>query len=330
MVGFFFNIKCFILGSIFEYYSSTPMMQYTLLTSAAKSVVAWHMFYTASTYGYVLYSSFFLKNLKESWEENGNITCYQNPAGLKLNLYPVTAILEVQLLRVAFEMFPYRFLALSHDKLAYPMAWSVPLFAICLKIFTFKKKGTLCSLGPVMILCYKLNLDISNTNTFLVDNNIDNMIYSIIVMIEAIIRLCRVCKKKKWKYRNKVDVVNIPRNQASRKAWVEPKITLAEKETTKGHINIDQLKNNENEPAAERVTTKHLKATMIGPFVPMFFFGLFLWIIVNFIVVQYNLSSVYTDCMLLGLPFYWVISSQEIKFHLKLKISQFKVKLGYF
>ena len=299
------------------------MMQYTLLTTAAKSVVAWHMFYTASTYGYVIYSSFFLENLKESWEENGNITCYQNPAGLKLNLYPVTAILEVQLLRVAFEMFPYRFLALSHDELAYPLAWSVPLFAICLKIFTLEKKGTLCSLGPVMILCYKLHLDISNTNTFLVDNNIDNMIYSMIVIIEAIIRLCRVCKrKKKWKSRNKVDVVNIHRNKASRKAWVEPKFTRAEEETTKGDINIDQ--NNENEPAAEGVTA------MIGPFVPMFFFGLFLWIIVNFIVVQYYLSSVYTDCMLLGLPFYWVISSQEIKDHLKLKINQFKVKLGNF
>ena len=174
-----------------------------------------------------------------------------------------------------------------------------------------------------MILCYKLHLDISNTNTFLVDNNIDNMIYSMIVIIEAIIRLCRVCKrKKKWKSRNKVDVVNIHRNKASRKAWIEPKITHAEEETTKGDINIDQ--NNENEPAAEGVTA------MIGPFVPMFFFGLFLWIIVNFIVVQYYLSSVYTDCMLLGLPFYWVISSQEIKDHLKLKINQFKVKLGYF
>ncbi len=482
------------------------MMQYTLLTSAAKSVVAWHMFYTASTYGYIIYSSFNLEDLKTRWERNGNLTCYQNPAGLKLNLYPVFAILEVQLLRAAYELFPYRFLALSHDKLAYPMAFSVPLFAISYTTFIFMKKETLCSLGPEMLLLFKLNLDFSNTSTYLVKNNFDNIVYLMIVIIEAIIRLCK--KKKKWRSHNKVGVLNIQRNQTSRKAWAEPNSHHVETETTRKVENVGQISNNtaqskhkkdeketvrgvgikvgisdnkkkkpnnkenerktirevdnvvqisndteqsknnntanetargvnleisndiekhedkeneremareaeivvqnsndieqsknnttenetsmevgmvvtnysdqlnnntENETSMEvgmvvtnysdqlnnnteneismevgmvvpnysdqlnnnkndqttQIAAKNMKESIIGPFVPMLFIGLFHWIIHKFIV-QYYLPSVYTDCILLGLPFYWIISSEEIKDHFKHKIRQFKIKFGYF
>ena len=307
---------------IYEYYSSFPVMKYTLLTSAAKSVVAWHMFYTASSYGYVIFSSLFLEDLKNRWETDGNITCYQNPAGLKLVFYPVTAILEFQILRLTFEAFPYRFLDMNHDLLAYPMAISVPVLALLLKIFIYIQQGTLCSVGPEMILHFKLNLDISKTKTYFSDNRIDNLVYLLIIIFEAFIRICRFCKRgKSTQRRNKVGVAN-PR---AKEAWIEPESTQNKQETTLSDVKITI----ENEPTTnlENKNTKH--ETTIGPIAPMFFFATILWLLYKFVSKEYYLSSVYYDCLLLGLPFYWILSSNEIIKYLKLKFCQFKTNLGF-
>ena len=51
------------------------------------------------TYTYIIVSSFFWDELKNSWDTNGNVTCLWNPGGEKMGLYPVTALAEFQVLR---------------------------------------------------------------------------------------------------------------------------------------------------------------------------------------------------------------------------------------
>ena len=40
-----------------------------------------------------------MTTLIESWITNGNVTCYWNPTGVKMGLYPATAMAEFQILR---------------------------------------------------------------------------------------------------------------------------------------------------------------------------------------------------------------------------------------
>ena len=84
---------------VFSYYSNLPYTQYTLLTSATKSIIGWHILFSSSTYFYLIIAAFFQDELKESWELNGTRTCHLNPNGLKVALYPGTAMVEFQLLR---------------------------------------------------------------------------------------------------------------------------------------------------------------------------------------------------------------------------------------
>ena len=51
------------------------------------------------TYTYIIVSSFFWDELKNSWDTNGNVTCLWNPGGVKMGLYPATALAEFQVLR---------------------------------------------------------------------------------------------------------------------------------------------------------------------------------------------------------------------------------------
>ncbi len=178
-----------------------------------------------------------------------------------------------------------------------------------------------------MILHYKLNLDISNTKTYFSDNRIDNLVYLLIIIFEAFIRICRFCKRsKRTQHRNKVGVDSLVVTTRAKEAWVEPKNTLDKQETTQSDVKIT-IENAEHTTDPE--TKRSKQETTIGPIAPMFFFALVLWLLYKFVSKEYYLSSVYYDCLLLGLPFYWVLSSNEIIEHLKLKFCQFKTKLGF-
>ena len=321
---------------IYNYYSNIPLLRYTLLTSAAKSVVAWHMFYTASSYSYLIFSSFWLEDLKERWKTNGNVTCYQNPAGLKLVLHPLTAILEFQILRIAFETFPYIFLDINHDFLAYPMAISVPVLALSLKILIYEQQGTLCSLGPETILHNKLNLNITNTNTYFGDNRLDNILYLLIIIFEAFIRIYRFClRSKRTKRHNKVGVSGLVVKKRSKEAWIEPENIQDRQENSPRDVNItinttrQSCSNTDRAPASRNIGQRGKLQTSIGPLAPMFFFGIILLLIYKFVSKDYYLASVFYDWYMLGSPFYWIVSSDEIKENLKSKFSQFKTKFGF-
>ena len=95
---------------------------------------------------------------KEDWDINGNTSCYWNPAGNILGLYPVTAMAEFQIIRALFELFPYRFLSLDHELLALPLAFSVPVIAGSLQIFVYVTQGTLCTPAPTANSLYKLDI----------------------------------------------------------------------------------------------------------------------------------------------------------------------------
>ena len=109
--------------------------------------------------------------------------------------------------------------------------------------------------------------------------------------------------------------IKLSKNAGNEKEIVEPEVQISNE--------TEQPKNNKIKQITEISTAINIAGSIIGPFVPMIFFGLFLWIsFFNFIVVEYSI--------LLGLPFYWIISSEEIKAFFKHKIRQFKVKFGYF
>ena len=58
------------------------------------------MIFSISTYTYVSISSLFWDELKNSWDTNGNVTCFWNPPGVKMGLYPATAMAQFQILRI--------------------------------------------------------------------------------------------------------------------------------------------------------------------------------------------------------------------------------------
>ncbi len=94
------------------------------------------MVFTLLLYGYVIVGSIFMDDLKDSLETNGNITCYLNPLGSMLPLYPHIALGEFMLLNTFFHIYPLRFLALDHEKLSLPLAFSIPITAASLQIYT--------------------------------------------------------------------------------------------------------------------------------------------------------------------------------------------------
>ncbi len=124
------------------------------------------MVFTLLLYGYVIVGSIFLDDLKDSLETNGNITCYLNPLGSKLSLYPQIAIGEFILLNTFFHIYPFRFLSLNHEKLSLPLAFSIPFTATSVQIYIYVMQGTLCRKEPLEMLHYKFGLKIETNVSF--------------------------------------------------------------------------------------------------------------------------------------------------------------------
>ena len=110
---------------IYWYYDSTIEVKHTVLTTAAKSVVAWHAVFATSYYGQITTMSFWLTELEDYWNNTANYTCITI---LPLCVGPTffVSLLEFQVIRALFVIYPYEVLALNHDCLTYPMVVSVP------------------------------------------------------------------------------------------------------------------------------------------------------------------------------------------------------------
>ncbi len=83
-----------------------------------------------------------------------------------LIIYPHIAVGEFMLLNTLFHIYPFRFLALNHEKLSLPLAFSIPITAASVQIYAYVVEGTLCRKEPLEMLHYKFGLKIETSVSF--------------------------------------------------------------------------------------------------------------------------------------------------------------------
>ena len=191
------SIPSILAGCVtYYYYDSVPESHQSLLTSAAKSVVAWHTIFGASSYTYLIYDSIFWTQVKEDWDENGNETCNWIPTLVSLNV--ANAALEFQLLRAWLVFDQYYVLGLDHHDFVYPLGFSVPVLSVIEFLLTFWYNGTVCEKQLIILFLYKLNLSkIKIDNLNLPNLNPRIFLKVLIVASQVFILLCRNWNKCK-------------------------------------------------------------------------------------------------------------------------------------
>ena len=195
---------------IYAYCKSLPAANFTLLTSATKSLIVSMIFSTVLLYGYLFCAALFWDELRESWDTNGNVTCYFNPVGNLLSLYPTMAGVEFMMLRTFFDLFPYQFLALNHEELSLYLELSIPIISLVLQILQYLIHGTLCTRKiAVLAIHYKIGMNIDFEEIFFARKGID-FLPGLLIFITSLIRGSNFIYKKlktsklfKWK-RNQV------------------------------------------------------------------------------------------------------------------------------
>ena len=296
----------FASGVTYWYYESTPEVMCTVLTTSAKSVVGWHSVLSASLVFQITAGYIWQDNLGKHWKDNNDsINCALIPS---FSLTPTLgiAMLELQVFRVLFEIYPYRVLALNVDNLAYPLAASVPLISFILQMIIFVYEGMLCDKRHLIYLMKKVSWEMNNENLKVLKLNLKIIISCLICMIEGYIRL-----RRNWS-----TIVNAIRSTVScmRKRNIVAPTTIMQDSTSQ------QIQENQPEDKNE-----------IGSTV------LFMLVFVIVVMVGYVfqeimniLGIVILDCLMWGLPVYWTISSDQLLAFTKQKYYQLKVKLGYF
>ena len=180
------------------YYASLPETIQTVLTSAAKSVIVWHMAMSTTMYaqltiyslvGHKLgegndtnayqqqlevnnsrtptnqtYSHMSLK-LENQTGDSTNQTCFSIPIWNIAGCTFGVAFIEFQLMRVLLEIDPYRLLGMNIELLAFPLAISVPVISGVLSLIVYLDGGSLCDQIQLTMVSRKLNMivDIQNT-----------------------------------------------------------------------------------------------------------------------------------------------------------------------
>ena len=151
---------------LFYYYMRVPESQISLLTTAAKSVLASHMASIMALYGYLIFYSMFLEDVEQDWKKNSEESCYWPMSSISVNF--MFSLVVFQLLRAAFEVDPYRVLSLNHDKLACPLTITICSMTVTHQLFTYLHGDTLCDKQITEQLLYKLNIKIDyNKVTFI-------------------------------------------------------------------------------------------------------------------------------------------------------------------
>ena len=177
-------------GLTYWYYDNTMEAKHTVLTTAAKSVFAWHALLSTTYYGQLTAASFWSTELEEYWNNNGNQTCVEM---LPVSLMPtvVFSILEFQVLRGLFLLYPYGFLNLNHDRLAYPLVASVPIASGFILLITYFEKGGLCIKHLLDLTLKKLDMDLNQENFMFTNLNPVPLFTLLILIIEALMRLAK-------------------------------------------------------------------------------------------------------------------------------------------
>ena len=289
-------------GMTFWYYDSTMETKYTVLTTAAKSVIAWHATFSTIYYGQLTVISFWSTEYQEYWNNNSNHTCVSI---LPLSIGPtfLLSILEFQILRALFVFYPYEVLAFNHDRLAYPLVASVPTISVVLLLIIFLNNGGLCNVNFLEQLTLKLGMSVNNENFIFNNLNLLVLFHILILLVEAIIRL-----RNNWKV-----IIETVRNIA---CWWRRSNTV--------HPFIDQ-------PSMENLLLNtYLNQYKVGPTMLLIICIIFLKVLSLWKYNVVDFSQAFLDCSFLGLPVYWVVSSDEISEFVKLKYNQLKYRFGYF
>ena len=180
-------------GSTYWYYDSTMEAKHTVLTTAAKSVVAWHATLSTAYYGQLAAASFWSTELKEYWNNNVNQTCVEIlPVSVAPNF--VISLLEFQVLRALFLLYPYEVLNMNHDRLAYPLVASVPTLSGILLLMTYFDNGGLCKNQVLVQIFSKLDMVIDQENFIFSNMNPVPLFTMLILIVEASIRLAKYWK----------------------------------------------------------------------------------------------------------------------------------------
>ena len=95
-------------------------------------------------------------------------------------------------------------------------------------------------------------------------------------------------------------------------------------------VNLASLESNANSRAIQGNEDKKLSEHDIGPIVCMTCYFLIIILATPFTELLSIPQIVGADCVLWGLPVYWVLSSEDITNFAKLKYNQKKIQLGYY
>lgn len=303
MTSYFFAYIPSILASglTYWYYDNTIETKCTLLTTAAKSVIAWHGTLSSINYGKLTVISLWSTELEEYWNNNGNHSCITI---LPLIVGPtfLVSIAEFQVLRALFVFYPYEFLAFNHDCLAYPLAASVPTVSGIVLLISYLDSGGFCNKKFLEQFFLKLDIVINAENFIYPNLNIQFLFHFLILLVEFSIRLnnnwsvitetvrCPTCW---WKSRNAI-------NPSS------------------------------DQPPAGPDFATYLDQYKVGPILLLILLFAFLQVIglLKFNVISFQ--QAFYDCAAFGLPIYWIISSDEICDFIKLKYHQLKYRFGYY
>ena len=292
-------------GLAYWYYDSTMEAKHTVLTTAAKSVVAWHSALSTTYCSQLAAASFWSSELEEYWNNNVNQTCVEM---LPVIVAPsfVLSLLEFQVLRAIFLLYPYEVLNMNHDRLAYPLVASVPTLSGIILLIVYFDNGGLCKEQVWDLVFSKLDMVIDQKNFLFSNMNPVPIFTMLILIVEASIRLAKYWKvitetimyAACWWNRRRNAVYPTHSDQPSPQPL---------------HLNI------------------YVNLYKVDPFMLVSLCYGFIHILhlLNF-KTEVMINQVTFDCAMLGLPIYWVISSDDICDFIKLKYSQQKYRLGYY
>ena len=128
---------------IFWFYLNIPDDRKSLLTTGAKSVIAWHTLVSVIIFLYFAASSILSEEVIALWDEDSQLMCNLTP--LITLPYFATAVCEFHLLRVWFALTPNQVLA--WDSFTYPSVLSIPLVTATVQSCVIWSTGTYCEIN---------------------------------------------------------------------------------------------------------------------------------------------------------------------------------------
>ena len=177
----------FASGSSFYYYHKIPESRYSLLTTSAKSVVAYHMITSTSIYVRDMLM-LFSESYKQSWETIPNEKCSWD-VSMVTPTFMFGGIAQLQSFRLFMVVSPERFLEMDHSFWAYPITATVPITVCLFLIIAYVYHYSICDQMNVNILFQKFNINIESKNIMFKTVDIRGVFCLMVLGIEILIRI---------------------------------------------------------------------------------------------------------------------------------------------